>query len=550
MARLAAPVAEIRTAVRDSLREVAEVQPGALVLVAVSGGADSLALADGAHFVSRELGLRCGAATVDHGLQPESGAQARAVCEWATDRGFDPVEVLPVRVGTLGGPEAAARVARYAALEAAVQRHGAAAVLLGHTREDQAESVLLGLVRGSGARSLAGMAPVRGSYRRPLLAVSRESTRAACAALNLSVWEDPHNTDDTYLRVRARSLLSTLEQTLGPGVVAGLARTAELARADADALDAEAERAAAALRQDREGSTEHSDRGGGLEVAGMQQLPEAVRTRVLRSAAVEAGSPPGLLGQVHVKAMEALVSRWSGQGPVSLPGGVRCRRTRGVLVFDLPHRARVRHAGSRVETVRQGTLPVGGGGESMGLDRSLWYSDDIERVLLSEQQIRERIDELAQDVARDYNGKDLMLVAVLKGAAMFLADFARALPNRVEIDFMAVSSYGSSTSSSGVVRILKDLETAIAGRHVLLVEDIIDSGLTLSWLLKNLASRGPASIDVVALLRKPDAARVQVDVRYVGFDIPNEFVVGYGLDFAQQYRALPFVGTLKPEVYT
>lgn len=174
---------------------------------------------------------------------------------------------------------------------------------------------------------------------------------------------------------------------------------------------------------------------------------------------------------------------------------------------------------------------------------------DLERVLISEEQIRERVQELAAEIDRDYAGKDVLLVGVLKGAVMIMADLSRAMHSNAPMDWMAVSSYGSGTQSSGVVRILKDLDTDISGRHVLVVEDILDSGLTLSWLLSNLRSRGPASVEVCTLLRKPDAAKVEVDVRYVGFDIPAEFVVGYGLDFAERYRNLPFVGTLAPHVY-
>jgi hypoxanthine phosphoribosyltransferase len=175
---------------------------------------------------------------------------------------------------------------------------------------------------------------------------------------------------------------------------------------------------------------------------------------------------------------------------------------------------------------------------------------DLESVLISEEAIRDRLGELAVEIDADYADKDVLLVGVLKGAVMVMADLARSLRSAAEMDWMAVSSYGSGTKSSGVVRILKDLDRDISGRHVLVVEDIIDSGLTLSWLLKNLRSRGPASVEVCALLRKPDAARVPVDVRYVGFDIPNEFVVGYGLDYAERYRNLPFVGTLAPHVYS
>jgi hypoxanthine phosphoribosyltransferase len=174
---------------------------------------------------------------------------------------------------------------------------------------------------------------------------------------------------------------------------------------------------------------------------------------------------------------------------------------------------------------------------------------DLEKVLVSSEQIQQRLAEMAAEVDRDYAGRDLLLVGVLKGAVMVMADFARALHHPVEMDWMAVSSYGSGTKSSGVVRILKDLDKDITGRNVLIVEDIIDSGLTLSWLVANLTSRGPASVEVLALLRKPEAAKVEVDVRYTGFDIPNDFVVGYGLDYAEKYRNLPFVGTLAPHVY-
>ena len=175
---------------------------------------------------------------------------------------------------------------------------------------------------------------------------------------------------------------------------------------------------------------------------------------------------------------------------------------------------------------------------------------EIERVLITQDEIADKVAELAAQVDADYDGREVLLVGVLKGAVMFMADLARALETPVSMEFMAVSSYGSSTSSSGVVRILKDLDREIADKHVLVVEDIIDSGLTLSWLLRNMRSRGHASVEVVALMRKPDAAKIDVPVKYVGFDIANEFVVGYGLDYAERYRDLPFVGLLKPEVYS
>jgi hypoxanthine phosphoribosyltransferase len=174
---------------------------------------------------------------------------------------------------------------------------------------------------------------------------------------------------------------------------------------------------------------------------------------------------------------------------------------------------------------------------------------EIEEVLFTEVEIQDKVQALAKAIDEDYRGQELLLVGVLKGAVMVMADLARALETPVSMEFMAVSSYGSATSSSGVVRILKDLDREVTGRHVLIVEDIIDSGLTLNWLVRNMRSRGPASVEVCALFRKPEAIKTDVSVRYVGFDIPNEFVVGYGLDYAERYRDLPFVGRLKAEVY-
>jgi hypoxanthine phosphoribosyltransferase len=183
------------------------------------------------------------------------------------------------------------------------------------------------------------------------------------------------------------------------------------------------------------------------------------------------------------------------------------------------------------------------------------YPGDIKSVLLSSEQIQTKVSELGAQIGEDYretitaHDQDLLLVTVLKGAVFFVTDLARAIPLPTQLEFMAVSSYGSSTSSSGVVRILKDLDRDINERDVLIVEDVVDSGLTLSWLLRNLATRRPRSLRVCTLLRKPDAARANVDMAYVGFDIPNEFVVGYGLDYAERYRDLNYIGTLDPKVY-
>jgi hypoxanthine phosphoribosyltransferase len=174
---------------------------------------------------------------------------------------------------------------------------------------------------------------------------------------------------------------------------------------------------------------------------------------------------------------------------------------------------------------------------------------DIERVIVTEEQLQARLKELAAQVEKDYEGRDLLLVGVLKGAVMAVADFSRALQRHIDMDWMAVSSYGSGTKSSGVVRILKDLDRDITGRNVLIIEDIVDSGLTLSWLKANLESRGVGSVEILSILRKPEAGKVEVDVKYVGFDIPKDFVIGYGLDFDEKYRNLPFIAVLAKHMY-
>ncbi|MFI9781924.1 tRNA lysidine(34) synthetase TilS [Kitasatospora sp. NPDC051984] len=299
--------------------------PGSpLVLVAVSGGADSMALATATAFEAPKLGLRVGAVTVDHGLQDGSAERAEQVAVRLRELGLDPVEAIAVHVGREGGPENAAREARYAALDSAAERHGALAVLLGHTRDDQAETVLLGLARGSGARSLAGMPAQKGRYRRPLLELDRAATRQACSAQSIPVWDDPHNADPAYTRSRVRhEVLPVLEKHLGGGVVEALARTARLFRDDADALD----QWAALAERDLRGPDE------ALDVGKLSELPPAVRRRVLRRAALRAGCPAGDLFARHLETVDLLVTGWRGQGPLHLPGGVEAVRRCGTLVF-------------------------------------------------------------------------------------------------------------------------------------------------------------------------------------------------------------------------
>lgn len=326
--RLGPAVAAVRRAVRLGLTDI---DPGCRVHVACSGGPDSTALAAAAAFEGAKVGWLVGAVVVDHGLHADSAEVAAVVAGRLRShnalRGLlDPVEVVRVRVGSSGGPEAAARAARYTALEDIAGRDDAV-VLLGHTRDDQAETVLLGLARGSGTRSLAGMRVSSGPYRRPLLRITRAQTRQVCSALQLPVWSDPDNEDTRFARVRVRrSVLPTLEQQLGPGVAEALARTADLAAADADALDALAAELGADAGLDA-GATVR------LAIPVLGPAPRALRRRVLRRAAVAAGSPAGELFAVHVEALDALVVDWHGQGSVDLPGHLSATRRDGWLTF-------------------------------------------------------------------------------------------------------------------------------------------------------------------------------------------------------------------------
>jgi len=318
---LSPAVAAVRLGVR---RALADVGPGDPVIVACSGGADSLALLAATVFEARKAGWRVIGATVDHGLQEGSAAHADRVVAQMAQLGADETVAVRVTVDPGGrGIEAAAREARYAVLAEVASRLGSRVVLLGHTLDDQAETVLLGLVRGSGGRSIAGMRHAFDEFRRPLLEVTRAQTVAACTAEAIEAWEDPHNLDPRFTRARVRHrVLPVLEEELGPGVAAALARTADSLQADLAALDQAADECLATV------ST-----GDGLMVTELALRPVAVRTRVLRLAALAAGSPASELFRVHVLAMDDLLSG-AGNRSVDLPGHLRCRRHGDLLVFE------------------------------------------------------------------------------------------------------------------------------------------------------------------------------------------------------------------------
>ena len=306
----------IRSAVRVWLEKL---EPGDLVIVAVSGGADSLALAYALSLEAPKLAIQVHAVTVDHQLQSASGSQAAFVVEQMNSLHVE-TTIEKVTVNITEGLEASARKARYSALDEVGAKLNAVAIFLGHTRDDQAETVLLGLARGSGTRSLSGMAPHNGKYIRPLLSITREQTEITCKEAGLLAWQDPHNSDSNFARVRVRTeALPTLERTIGPGISEALARSAELLRQDADALDAWADREIQSL--------DLAD----LECAYLAALPRAIRSRILRAGIYAAGAPSGSISADHLASIEALITAWSGQGASHLPGGVKVERFSGRL---------------------------------------------------------------------------------------------------------------------------------------------------------------------------------------------------------------------------
>jgi len=308
---------ELRSAVRPHLEKLSA---GDCVLVAVSGGADSLALAAAVLAESKEPLINAIAVTIDHQLQAGSDQQAAKVSLQLQDIGYAEVISEKVTVDERSGIESGARTARYAALHRIAESRNAQQIYLGHTRDDQAETVLLGLARGSGARSLAGMATVNGMIIRPMLSITRELTEQVCSDLGLTIWNDPHNVNQEFSRVRVRTqVLPLIEEAIGPGIAEALARTASLLRDDADALDAMADAAISGLDL------------ASLDISHLTSLSKAVRTRVIRRAIYAHGAPSGSISADHVGAVEALVTSWHGQGEVSLPGGVKVARISGRL---------------------------------------------------------------------------------------------------------------------------------------------------------------------------------------------------------------------------
>jgi hypoxanthine phosphoribosyltransferase len=463
----------------------------------VSGGADSLALL----VLAVAAGCDVTAVHVDHGLRAGSAAEAHVVAAAAATVGAR-FEGRTVAVAPGPNLEARARAARFSVLPAGVAT--------GHTMDDQAETILLNLLRGAGADGLAGMAP---GFRHPLLALRRHETHRLCREVGLVPVCDESNRDPAFVRNRVRhELLPLCAEVAGRDPVPVLARQAGVLRDEVALLHKLAAEAVPDPADAR------------LVAASPRPLARRALRDWLRADAADAADaaggasahPPSLAEVDRVLAVAA------GQAVgTELSGGRRVRRSHGRLtVIPAP-------SGS-----------VGAVTNEAGTGVPTWAEPDVGPVLVGADALAARVAELGAEVTKNYADEPPLLVAVLKGAMLFLSDLCRAIELPVDVDFMAVSSYGSATKTSGVVRIVKDLDSEVLGRHVLVVEDIIDSGLTLNYLRKYLTSRQPKSLEICALLVKEGEQRVEIPLRYVGFTIPPDFVVGYGLDVGERYRNL------------
>jgi hypoxanthine phosphoribosyltransferase len=490
--------------VADLLTRCTFPPPRTALACAVSGGPDSIALL----VLAAAAGCDVTAIHVDHGLRPGSADEADVVAAAAAKVGAH-FEAKTVTVEPGPNLESRARTARFCVLPDDVAT--------GHTMDDQAETVLINLLRGAGADGLAGMAP---GFRHPILGLRRCETHRLCRAAGLDLVDDPTNADPAFVRNRVRhELLPLCAEVAGRDPVPLLARQAGVLRDEVALLDA---LAAGTLPDPSDART-------------VARTPRPVARRALRAwlrtqphSATGPGPGTGTAHPPSLAEVDRVLDVATGKAVgTELSGGRQVRRTNGRL---------------RVVPSTSGNLtpvtPVTHEAEDRPDHVPSWAEPDVGPVLVDEDQLATRVAELGAQITQDYLDEPPLLIAVLKGAMLFLSDLCRAIELPVDVDFMAVSSYGSATKTSGVVRIVKDLDSELEGRRVLVVEDIIDSGLTLNYLRRYLNARAPKSLDICALLVKEGEQRVEIPLRYVGFTIPPDFVVGYGLDIGERYRNL------------
>ena len=656
------------------------IPPGSTVLCAVSGGADSVCLLHQLYRLRREVPFTLAAAHYNHQLRGEEADRDAAFVRQfitlccgrdrllqpdGTWRDLPPVELF-IGGGDVSGEarrrrrgvEETARDMRYDFLRRTARTCGAQWIATAHNAGDNAETILLHLIRGTGLRGLGGISPRQGDVIRPLLSVSRDEIEAYLRFWGLPWREDATNRDDAYTRNRLRHRVLPELEAISPGLTVRLGEMSRL-RADEAYLVEQAQaslapleeipgglslpaesvaalpqplavRAARILLGRMEGGNENcsaahleglialcrsGDPSAELNLPGGVTAHRAPDLDTLRPSGGTGKSSPaapaghggvgGLDGTQHPGALPGAaagapsVLAGPGRGPCSDPAGPSDRgpaeaagpphqdRQKMVRGSEDPRLAppgassaglrRLSGRGGRPGTGRRSAPPARSARVAHPADpapgisklgragairpaihsaavivrkgRSIMLEKDIQEILFSEEQLASRVNEIARQITQDYQGKEIVLISVLRGSFVFMADLCRRIDLPCTVDFMAVSSYGSGTSSTGQVQITKDLSSDIAGKHIIVVEDILDSGNTLSYLLKLLAQRKPASIRLCTLLDKPERRTKPVEVHYSGFTIPDAFVVGYGLDYAEHYRNLPYIGILKPEVY-
>jgi tRNA(Ile)-lysidine synthase len=483
---------------------------GRNVVVLYSGGRDSTCLLDLAVAIAGTDAVT--ALHVNYGLRTAADQDERHCRLTAGGLGIELSVFRPVAPAPpTGNVQAWARAERYAAADRLARASDIAA---GHTATDQVETILYRLASSPSRRALLGMRPRQGRLLRPLLEFTRAQTAAHCRARGLAWREDETNASGAYARNRIRhAFVPALEQA-HPAAQANVLALAEILAGEAEVLDALVESVL-------DGRDE-------VPLSVLRAQPPALQRLIVQRLADTAAGEPAA-------------------GIARRAADVAALADTGIASVDLPHRVRATASRGIVRLTRTPPLRPAAAPPSRRLAHRLGRVTDnpaIGEILVGAEDLTRRVKELADQISRDYAEKDLLLIGVLKGAVFFVSDLMRHLDIPVEVDFMAVASYGSATRSSGVVRILKDLDAAIEGRDVLIVEDIVDSGLTLQYLLRNLAGRNPRSLEVCALLIKPERRKVNLHTRYVGFEIPDRFAIGYGLDHAERYRNLPYVAAL------
>lgn len=493
------------------------------IVVAVSGGADSLALADLLNRVRRLFKLELCIAHFEHGLRGQASIDDAAfVKDFAAGIGLDffggSGDVKSFAAVNKISVETAARLLRYEFLAKVRRKLNFEAIALAHHADDQAETILMRLMRGTAPAGLAAMRFVAdspyGTLLRPLLKFRKAELENYCRARNFAPRVDATNFDAVATRNKIRLELIPALENFNPAIVETLCRFGEIAAAESDFIAAEADKIYPA-----------AVKNGALVRDKITAQPLAIQRAVIKKFVAEQTGSAKDFGFTHFEAIRKILAN-------NLDGG------------QLPKNFRVRRRG--------GSVTIEKNFHAKGLVNLKTKEDFIERVLYTEDEILARVNELSAQISADYKdiAKPLLTVGILNGAVIFYTDLVRRLSIPVHFDFMIASSYDANTQTSGKVNILKNLDNDPRGRDILLVEDIIDSGTTMNYLVSYFRERGAASVRVCALLDKPSRRKIDVQVDYVGFEVPDEFIVGYGLDFAQHYRNLPYMGVLKRSVYS